>query len=196
PELNDWRWEVSYNYGRTSAQSTNAGQFNAVKLANALGPSRDVDGTPTCFDAGGNAIAGCVPLNLLGGPMNGSLTQDMLAYISYTGIDSSFNQQQTLAAKASGRLVKTPWGGDISLAVGTAYRTESANDVPDPITAAGDTTGNSRLPTKGSYNVTEGFAELSLLAATKQPWAKWLELNGAARVFDYNTFGSGVTWKV
>jgi iron complex outermembrane recepter protein len=196
PALNDWRWDLSYNYGRTTAQSTNAGQFNVVKLRNALGASdRDDAGNPVCLDAGGAALDdGCVPLNLLGGV--GSITPEMLSYISYTGIDSSFMSQQTVAANARGRIMQTPWGGDIALAVGADYRAEKAQDIPDPITAAGDTTGNNRLATEGDYDVKEGFAELSILPVTDKAWAKWLEINGAVRVFDYNTFGSGATWKV
>lgn len=196
PELDNWRWEVSYNHGRTGAKSVNAGQFNVVKLRNALGASfLDGDGVATCGTAAAPITAdGCVPLNLLGGP--GTITKEMLDYVSYTGIDDSFIQQQTLLATAGGRLLKTPWGGDLSLAIGADYRAESAADVPDPITAAGDTTGNSRQATRGEYDVREGFAELSFVPVTKKQLAKWLEINAAARVFDYDTFGTGATWKV
>lgn len=196
PQLNNWRWEVSYNHGKTNAKSTNAGQFNTTKLSRALGPSfRDAEGNAVCGTPGAPITGdGCVPLNLLGGP--GTITQEMLNYISYTGIDDSFIKQQTLLATAGGRVLKTPWGGDLSLAVGADYRVESASDLPDPITAAGDTTGNSRQATSGEYNVKEGFVEVSFVPVTKKELAKWLEINGAARVFDYDTFGSGATWKL
>jgi iron complex outermembrane receptor protein len=195
PFLNDWRWDVSYNFGRTGAKSTNEGQFNVVKLNRALGPSFNNGGVPTCGTPAAPITAdGCVPLNLLGG--EGTISQEMLNYVTYTGIDDSFMQQQTVAANARGRIIKTPWGGDVALAVGVDYRAEKAADIPDPITAAGDTTGNSRQATEGDYNVKEGFAELSILPVTNKPFAKWVELNGAIRAFDYDSFGAGATWKV
>ncbi len=196
PEFNNWRWELSYNYGRTNAKSTNQGQFNVTKLRNALGPSfrPSPDAPAQCGTPAAPLTDGCVPLDLLGG--EGSITPEMLDYISYTGIDDSFIQQQTLLATAGGRVAKTPWGGDVSLAVGADYRIESAADIPDPVTAAGDTTGNSRSETRGDYNVKEAFAEISVVPITKRQFAKWVEVNAAARVFDYNTFGSGATWKL
>jgi iron complex outermembrane recepter protein len=197
PELNNWRWEVSYNYGRTNAKSTNAGQFNVVKLRNALGPSHINPTTmkPTCGPATAPITADrCVPLDLLSGP--GGVTQEMLDYISYTGIDDSFIKQQTLLATAGGRVLETPWGGNLSVAFGADYRAESAADVPDPVTAAGDTTGNSRKATRGEYDVREGFAEVSFVPAMNREFAKYVEIGAAARVFNYDTFGSGATWKL
>jgi iron complex outermembrane recepter protein len=199
PGVKDWNWDVSVNFGRNTANSTNAGQFNSRRLAAALGPSyQAADGSIQCgtgpTDPGPD---GCVPLNILGGydPVNPTITQDMVDYISFTGIDSGFNEQRTLAGNVRGRLLKTPWGGDVSIAAGADYREESAGSTPDPLTAAGDSTGNISLPTSGDYNVKEGFAELSILPIVDNEWAKWLEFNGAARVFDYSSFGSGVTWK-
>jgi iron complex outermembrane receptor protein len=196
PELNNWKWEASYNYGRTTALATDAGQFNKTKLNRALGPSfLDPDGKAVCGTAAAPITNdGCVPLDILHGP--GTITKEMLDYISYTGIDESFIKQQTFGATAHGRLAKTPWDGDISLAFGADYRVESAADIPNPVIAAGDTTGNSRKETRGDYNVREGFAELSVVPISKRQLAKWVELNAAARVFDYNTFGSGATWKL
>jgi len=49
--------------------------------------------------------------------------------------------------------------------------------------------------TSGSYNVAEGFGELSLVPISHTEAVDWLELSLAARAFRYNTFGSGVTWK-
>jgi iron complex outermembrane recepter protein len=196
PQLNNMRWEVSYNYGRTNSKEIDAGQFNVTKLTRALGPSfRDASGKAVCGTAAAPITAdGCVPLDLLSG--EGGISKEMLDYVSYTGIDDSFIKQQTVLATAGGRVAKTPWDGDISVAIGADYRAESAADLPNPVVAAGDTTGNSRDATRGKYNVKEGFAEISIVPVTKRKLAKWVELNAAARVFDYDTFGSGATWKV
>jgi iron complex outermembrane receptor protein len=95
----------------------------------------------------------------------------------------------------SGPLFKTPWNGDVVLALGGDYRQEEGGSQPDPLTASGNTTGNKADPTFGDFNVVEGFAELSIVPVTGEDWAKWLEFGLAARVVDYNTFGNAFTWK-
>ena len=42
----------------------------------------------------------------------------------------------------------------------------------------------------------EGFGELSIVPVSGLDYLKWVELDAAGRVFDYNTFGSGVTGKL
>jgi iron complex outermembrane recepter protein len=190
--LSSWKWELSYNFGRTQAQQTNEGNLIVSRLANALGDSYvDANGVAHCGTEG-NEIAGCVPMNILG---NGGITQAMRDYVTYTGVSGGYNEQRTMLATAHGQLVKTPWGGDISLAVGGDYRDEGGGFTPDPLTSTGDTTGNAQAPTDGSYNVIEGFAEISAVPVAGKKFAKWVELNAAARGFRYNTFGSGLTWK-
>src|SRR4029078_624318 len=111
-------------------------------------------------------------------------------YSTFTGTAKAFNQQRTALAQAHGRLLKLPNNGDLSIAVGGDFRREAGGFTPDPITAAGDSTGTSALPTKGHYNVVEGFSELSLVPISGKPGAEWLEISLAARGFRYNTFGS------
>lgn len=195
PGLAGWKWELSYNFGRTQATQENRGNLINSRVRNALGPSY--------FDAGGVArcgtptatIAGCVPLNLLAGADANVVTQEMIDYTTYTGVSQGYNRQTTVLGTLHGRLAKTPWGGDIALAVGADHRREGGGFTPDPLTATGDTTGNAQEPTDGSYNVTEGYAELSAVPVVGKGAVQWLELNLAARAFDYNTFGSGLTWK-
>jgi outer membrane receptor protein involved in Fe transport len=70
------------------------------------------------------------------------------------------------------------------------------SDIPDPITAAGLTTGNKSAETQGSYYVNEGFGELSIPLLSNLPLVQNLELTAAARVFRYSTFGSDWTYKL
>src|SRR5206468_12999701 len=51
------------------------------------------------------------------------------------------------------------------------------------------------LPTKGSYNVDELYAELNAPLLADKPFANLLELNGAVRYSDYSTSGSHTTFK-
>ena len=204
PALKNWKWEVSYNFGRTNATQRNQGSLIRSHLANALGPSMmDAGGTPICVSTPGDettAIPDCVPLDILGGASSnggaGSITEDMARYLTFTGVTSGFNEQQTALATMRGQLAKTPWGGDVSLAIGADYRVESGQFTPDPLTATGDTTGNAIEPIGGEYDVREGFAELSLVPVIDRGIAEWVELDLALRAFDYQSFGSGMTYKV
>jgi outer membrane receptor protein involved in Fe transport len=192
--LKNWKWELSYNYGRTDATQKNEGNLILSRLSNAIGPSfLDGNGTPTCGTPTAPLADGCVPMNILG--PSGSIDPAARDYVTFTGINAGYNQQQTVLAQAHGRIAKLPNNGDLSLAVGVDYRKEAGGFSPDPLTATGDTTGPAVAPTDGSYNVSEGFGEISLVPISGQKFAEWVELNLAARVFHYNTFGNGVTWK-
>lgn len=194
PALKNWKWEVSFNYGRTQATNVNVGSLIKSHLANAVGPSYyDSDGVPRCGTPMQPGPSDCVPLNVLGGA--GSADPAALKYLQYTGIAFGFNDQKTMLAQAHGQLAKTPWDGDIALALGADYRKEAGGYQPDPLTSTGDTTTNAQEPTGGDYNVGEAFGELSVVPVTNRALAKYVELDGAFRAYDYNTFGSGVTWK-
>ena len=187
------KWEVAYNYGRNDGNVVSNGNLMKSRLANAVGPSFiDATGVPRCGTPT-QVIAGCVPMNVLGA--GGSIDPAAAAYTSYTGVRTGFSEQQTASANAHGQLLTLPNNGDLSLAVGGDFRRESGGSTPDPLTANGDTTGNASTPTAGSYNVVEGFGELSLVPISGNAIADWLEFDLAARGFRYSTFGSGVTWK-
>jgi outer membrane receptor protein involved in Fe transport len=188
-----FKWELSYNYGRDDGTQVNTGNLIRSRLAAAVGPSfRNANGVPTCGTPA-KPIAGCVPLNVLGA--SGSIDPAATAYVTFTGIRSGFNQQQTVLAQTNGQLAKLPNNGDLSVALGADFRTESGATTPDPLTATGDTTGSAFAPTSGTSNVVEAFGELSLVPISGKDLAQWVELNLAARAFRYNTSGSGVTWK-
>lgn len=203
PGLADWKWELSFNFGRTQGIQRNEGNLIVSRLANALGPSYiDTSGKPVCGDSvTGTVIDGCVPMNVFAGydpslPLDRqAITPEMIKYVTFTGVSTGYNRQQTLLGTLHGRLARTPWGGDIALAVGADYRREAGGYTPDPLTSTGDTTGNAQEPTEGSYNVKEGYAELSAVPVVGKGAVQWLEINLAARAFDYNNFGTGATWK-
>jgi outer membrane receptor protein involved in Fe transport len=208
PALKNWKWEVSYNFGRSNAIQRNEGNLIVGRLQNALGPSfLDGNGVPTCGTPTAPIGNGCVPMDILGGAVNdpfhstntaGSITANSpgaIAYTTFTGVSTGFNQEHSALATTHGRIATTPWGGDIGLALGADYRKEAGGFTPDPLTATGDTTGNAAQPTNGSYNVVEGFAELSAVPIAHRGLAEWVEIDLAARAFRYNTFGSGITWK-
>ncbi|MBI2380117.1 MAG: TonB-dependent receptor [Gammaproteobacteria bacterium] len=191
---NGWSWDANYVYGDNRATVTTDGVLNETRLRKALGD-------PTlCV----KADDGCVPLNVFGGQGvdgRGSITREMLDYITFTGHDSGGNTTEELSANLTGDLFDLP-AGPLGFAVGVADREEEGFDSPDALIASGQTTGNSRLPTSGGYNVKEVYAEFIVPLLSDLPLVDSLELSVASRYSDYNNFGSttnskaGVTWRL
>jgi iron complex outermembrane recepter protein len=198
--LAGFNWDLAYNVGRTQGIETKQGMLQRSKLANAIGPSfvdpstgNVVCGTPEA------PIDGCVSLNLFGGP--GTITKEMATYLGYRGTARGFSQQTSVSANVGGELFRVSENANpAGIAVGYEHRREAGAFIPDPLTATGDTTGNKGEPTEGRYYINEGYMELSLPVygmknAETGESRDVVEFTGAARAFNYNTFGSDFTYK-
>src|SRR5262252_2195482 len=189
--LKGWYWDASFNYGRTIASNTKAGSLYVPAIQDAVGPTNSAG---QCVNAAGQLIAGCVPLNMFGGP--GGVTPDQVTpNIAYTGNQHGFNQLVSAQFNTSGELFKLYSVRPVGLALGYEYRIVSGNNTPDPITVAGQTTGNIEFITSGHYYVNEGYGELSIPIVSGRQFIENLEASAAIRVFDYNNFGSDFTYK-
>ncbi|MCH6482256.1 TonB-dependent receptor [Pseudoxanthomonas sp. LH2527] len=191
-------WDVGYSYGRNDQNDTTDGLFNILALRNALGPSFiDGAGVARCGTTG-NVIEGCVPLNLLGGV--GSMTPEMLAYSTFVAHDEFQYTMKQWFANLSGEIVELP-GGMLAFAAGLEHRSEAGYDSPDALINSGNTTGNARTATAGSYKLDEAYLELSAPLLRDVFLARELELSVATRYSDYDTFGDtlnskfGFKWK-
>lgn len=190
--LEGWGWEAYLNYGRTMGIQTKTGGLQVSKIQNAVGPSfYDADGVARCGTPG-KVIDGCVPLNLFGG----KITQDQIDYLTFTGVQRVLTEQAMVGINATGDLFKLAANRPASLAIGYELRHERGAYTPDPLTASGDSSGNQIGAVAGAYTVNEGYLELLLPILSGVTGVHDLELSGAARVFNYNTFGSNFTYKV
>ena len=211
-ELGDryFDWEAGMSFSENDQNDSTRGLFNLARIRNALtafdaDPGAGFD--PRCGTPGPNAanplqgaslIAGCVPLNIFGGP--GSITRPMINYITFTAKDKINTQTRNYFANLSGVVAELP-AGDLGIAVGYEYRNERGFDDPDAIIAAGETTGNSRNPTNGSYALDEFYGEAQIPILRDAAFAEILELRVAGRYSDYTNFGdttnfsSGFQWK-
>ena len=178
--LVDWRWDAHFNVGRTETTNVVGGRFNRSNVARALGPDSGCTGD-------------CVALDVLSGA--GNISQDMIDYIAFDGIDRGFTEQNVFELNVSGPLYELVDGNPIALAFGYQYRKEIGSDTPNPLTASGDSTGNKRDPVSGEYDVNAGYIELSVPLIANVPGAKSLEFNAAGRFVNFNTFGSNLAYK-
>jgi len=177
-----WNWDVNVMSSESKATQTNTGSYNIKHINQALGDP-----------AACAAIAGCVPLNLFGGP--GTITPEMLAWISPIVRDRSKNTLSLGSANITGELFDI-WAGPLSFAAGAEWRRYKGEYHPDPITVAGEYNGVPSGVTIGSYSVKEAYVEFDVPLAREGFWGKSLDLSIAGRYSDYSTFGGTGTGKI
>lgn len=195
-------WQAGYFFGENEQSDTTDGLLTFTALRNALGASMiSSTGTPICVTTPGDestAINGCVPLNFLSGA--GTITQEMLDYVTFRAADSFGYEQETYYATIGGDLFELP-AGPLAFSFGLERRSESGFDQPDALINAGDTTGNARVATSGAYDLDEAYLELAIPLLADVPGARLLDLSVATRYSDYSNFGDttnskfGFRWK-
>ena len=196
-------WEAGFFWGRNQSNNVTNGLFNTLALRDGLGASMlDAAGNPVCVSTPGDlstVIAGCVPINLLGGV--GSLTPEMLEYATFVAHDQFEYKQKTYYANIGGELFDIGDAGALAFSFGMEHRTESGFDSPDALINSGNTTGNARTATNGGYSVDEAYLELAIPVLKDLPGARLLDFSVATRYSDYSNFGDtlnskfGFRWK-
>lgn len=190
--LKGWFWDASFNYGRTEGTTVKRGTLKLPRLQDALGPSY-IDETGLHCGTPQQPIPGCVPLNLFG-PI-GSITPDQIANLTFTGNLRGTNQMTSAQFNTTGELFQLFADRPVGLAAGYEYRIVAGENIPDPVSAAGETTGRKAAITMGHYYVNEGYGELSVPVISGRPWIEQLEATAAVRVYSYSSFGAGQTYK-
>ncbi|MCO7223059.1 TonB-dependent receptor domain-containing protein [Pleionea sp. CnH1-48] len=187
---NAYYWDVNFAWGKNRGSQIKTGALNAARIKLALGPVADCNADPLC-----------VPLNIFG---YGSITQDMLDYISFTQKDFSENNTQIFSANINGDLFELP-AGYVGFAAGMEHRKRSGFFQPDAVAASGETMGIPASPTDGGFTVDEYFLETNIPLLSDVAGAEKLELSLAVRKSEYaSTAGSrfekttskyGILWR-
>lgn len=206
-----WNYEISYNYSETQRTDTDFGQFYGPNLVRALGPSFDIDPSDSsvvpgvdivCGDPGSdgipgndddNIIAGCVPLNMFGGP--GTITQAMIDYVGVALNDRIDSRTDVISASISGDLVELPFGW-MQGAFGAERRREKLQSVPDSSKVNDVVTGNTGAITAGSKEINSVFVEFAAPLLADLPMAEALNLTAGFRQDKFKTFGSANSFNV
>ena len=200
--LDDWRYEVSVNYGRLE---TELESLNNLVLYDQAG---NLDGFLLAIDAVRNSAGeivcrvnevtvtrpDCVPINVFGW---GAPSQAALDFVNTTAFrEQRASQFQALAfvSGTSSRLFELP-GGPVGFALGVEYRRETAFSRFDDLTASGGTFLNAIQPfDPPAEEVMEAFGELRLPILRDLPFAHELTVEGAARVSNYELGSTGTVW--
>lgn len=204
--LDDFNYEVSFNYGRTTQEQKSSGQINVLNMRYALDAIRDPNDANNiiCRDAVARA-QGCVPANVFGlGSLTAGLSDsdqtNLLRYLQANSSRTATIEQTVSSGFISGPLFELP-GGTAQFSVGAEYRKEKSESIADGLSQQGLNAGNISPPTIGSFDVSELFAEVRLPLLADKPAVHSLEVELAARLSDYSTVGdtsayaSSVLWE-
>ncbi len=200
--LSDWKWNLSYVWGRTAESQFSRGYYDKIKMQNALNaraPTQaEIDAGLVPVGGGGNICndaiaqaAGCVPINLFGA---NSITPEAAKYVGSLVTLQSHAVQQVATFNMNGSLFQLP-AGAMKVAIGAEYRNESAAFVPDSASQAGTVAGNQQPETAGAFDVKEVYGEGLLPVLKDLPFAQYVELNGSVRFAKYSTAGTATSWK-
>lgn len=218
-------YDIAYNYGRTDADITtrvrledryfaaidavedplNPGEIicrvDALGDLNYIPPSSPFPVTNSNFGIKTFGLGDCVPVNIFG---YDTISPEAAAFIFQPATSQNEIQQENLIAGIRGDtegFFSLP-GGPIDFGVGYEWRRESSSFTPDAFSASGLTFGTlddragPTNPSSGEYSVTEYYAEVQAPLIEGAPLVERLEVNGAYRKSDYNTFGETDTWTV
>jgi iron complex outermembrane receptor protein len=171
--LKSWDWESGFRYNEDSRGERFGGIANNDALRLAL-----LDTNPaTAF-------------NPFGINQNTKAAIDRV-FVTTSRLGTTSLQLEDL--KLTGNLFPLP-AGPVSFAVGAEHRTEHASDLPDALTASGQTTGAENFaPTKGSRDVWSIYWEARVPVtspAWKIPGFYSLELDYQERFESFSDFGS------
>jgi iron complex outermembrane receptor protein len=139
-----------------------------------------------------NNLVDMVNLATFTGDIN-NLTPADLTLLRVNTTDLLKTTENTLTAQISGPMVRFP-SGDVAFALGGDIRREFLSDTPDFANATGRT-DQGGTPTRGAYDLKEGFLELNVPLLKDKFLARELTVNGAVRDSHYSNFGNATTWK-
>jgi len=199
-------WNLYFNEGYRTRKDSDFGQFSGVRLANALGPSADLDndGQPECYGDVTDAstiVTGCVPLNLFGGGavdaggsvVTATLTDDMVAYVALDTVDTYISKQRTFGGSLSGSAMELQ-GGELGWAVGYSYWKQDYEYTPDSAKTIGAVTGNVGAGTNGALTNQGYYAEV--VAPVFDNGSQSFTIEGGVRYDDWDAFDGDTTWQL
>jgi outer membrane receptor protein involved in Fe transport len=211
----NWRYEVSFNYGRTDETFTTLNRRLEDRFYAAVDAVRDpVTGRIVCrssinpnripgtspfpaydADPDGDGIfepvtfatgdGTCRPLNLFG---LGSPSAEAVAFVNPSSTSRSSLEQVVVQGFIAGTTEGffTLPGGAPGIVIGGEYRREDSSFVPDPLDEQGLFYESGTQGESGNYSLWEVFGELDVPIVRDVPFFHELTVRGAARYSRYN----------
>lgn len=165
PLLNGWSYDTYYQSGRSDQVQRTQNGFSRSKLQQAVRATSTTACTVT--------TGGCVPINLFGAA--GTITPEMLAFISTPTFQTTRVEQTVFAASASGEIAvaKSPWAKNpLGLAVGYEDRKVFGGNASDAVVQTQGELLGSGSPTpdrSGTLKFREMYTEANLPLVQNKP---------------------------
>ena len=158
-EIEGWDVSAYAITGQNKNVTTTEGLLNTGNIKKALA---------------GDCTSPCVPLNIFGGQGanskylgdglwsgDGSITPEMVDYITFQAHDTGRNEMKSYGFDVVGELGALA-AGPVGVAFGYEFREEKGGFEPDAFIAAGLSSGNAASPVAGEYEVDEWYVELAV----------------------------------
>ncbi len=181
--LPGWTWTLNASHSRSDAEYSGneimketAGDWNFVSPSDGLyhGPAYNP------FD----------PAFL-----SGNWSQATYDVLTAVPVGTTTYEQTTVQGVLAGDVFELP-AGPLGVAVGAEWRTFEIDDTPDPREQRDEFWSSSSAQiTRGKDTVAEAFVEANVPLLRGLPFIEELTLDGSARIFDYDSYGSDSVWK-
>lgn len=190
---NGWAWDT------TVAYSTSDGDYRDEQIFNdSIRDQNWTTGNDSCVGQV-SSVEGlpCVDVRWLSPDvMIGNVTPEERAYLFGTELGNTEYNQWSFDAFVTGELMELP-AGPLSIATGVHYREDEIDDLPGPITLAGNGWGSSAAGhTVGDDKTKALFVEFDVPLVSDVTMIEDLTLNASARYTDVDSYGDDTTWKV
>ena len=190
PILDGWTYDAYYQTGRSDQIQRTGNGFSSSKLQQAALATNKA----TCTVASN----GCVPINLFG--TAGSITPQMLAFISTPTFQTTRVDQTIVAGSASGEIgfAKSPLAKNpLSIALGYEDRTVFGGNASDAVIQTQGELLGSGSPTpdrSGTLKFKEVFGEANLPLVQNKPLVYALNASYGYRQTQFGTAGGSQTY--
>jgi outer membrane receptor protein involved in Fe transport len=190
PMLDGWSYDVYYQNGRADQQLTTGNGFSRTKTQQAL----RAFSTTSCSVTTG----GCVPLDVFGAV--GSITPQMLSFISIPTFQTTRVDQRVMAGSISGEVgfLKSPWANaPVGLALGYEDRRIKGSNASDNVVQTqGELLGSGApVPDRaGVIKFKEIFGEATIPLVNNKPFIHSLDVGLGYRETDFKTAITGKSY--
>lgn len=190
-----YSYDLSYQYGRVSAEQDDQGTIGKDRLVAALNVNDN--GTPlntaddTCADVR-YRLLGCTPVNVFG---VGTITPEFIAYATVPGLSRSASTQEVVSGFVRGAPLSLP-AGDVGVVLGAEYRRETVDVNPAQTFVEGSNLTKKILGIEAGMSVAETFGEFTVPLLADLPFVRRLDFGGAVRLSDYSTVGQQTAWSL
>ncbi len=210
--LDNWRYDANVYFGRNDSVQLQQNfltdrVFNSLVIDTnpvnvAAAPANLVRRTPSgtsyiCAVTVTNPGYGCIPAPALtAATIGGNLPGDWVNWIQQTLPETTEYDERALQFVVDGPLFSLP-AGQVQAVFGLEYRNAEVDDTPEFNNINNNIYNySSAQPTRGEDSVREGFAEIEVPILRDAQFAESLTLNLSGRYTDYESYGSGSTYKI